>query len=179
MAHMETAEDTSIACCTACTESPQNDWRWAAPCGHEFCITYLESLLRSCVANAYLPPTCCVTSALSAWQDEDVIERLPRDLTTELTQKQIELQTADRTYCSVPACSAFIGAEHHISDRHATCPACESLTCLLCKAAAHTGDCPVDEAFQELLFAAGAWGWKRCAWCKAMIERVDGCNEMR
>ncbi|KAF7920911.1 hypothetical protein EAE99_007763 [Botrytis elliptica] len=59
--------------------------------------------------------------------------------------KKVEFDTPNRTYCSNPLCSAFIHPESIINEQ-ATCLDCSTITCTLCKATAHGGDCPADTA---------------------------------
>jgi hypothetical protein len=93
--------------------------------------------------------------------------------------KREELDTQNRTYCSDPACSTFIGACHIAADTAvATCPACEKLSCVKCKSASHAGDCPSDPSVQATLDVARKENWQRCQECGRMIELIEGCNHI-
>ncbi|QSZ35863.1 hypothetical protein DSL72_006985 [Monilinia vaccinii-corymbosi] len=48
----------------------------------------------------------------------------------------------------------------------------------LCKATAHTGDCPNDAALQQVLDIARESGWQRCHSCWSIVELQHGCNHM-
>lgn len=48
----------------------------------------------------------------------------------------------------------------------------------MCKGAAHQGDCPEDEASNQLLALAEQEGWKRCPGCHRMVELTHGCYHM-
>ena len=61
------------------------------------------------------------------------------------TNKKVEFDTPNRTYCSNPLCSAFKRPESIINEQ-ATCLDYSTITCTLCKATAHGGDCPADTA---------------------------------
>ena len=60
--------------------------------------------------------------------------------------KVIEYGAADRTYCSLTACNAFIPPSN-IRQGVAFRPACQFWTCAFCKAMAREGEeCPRDPA---------------------------------
>ena len=148
-------------------------------CGHAFCLTCVESFFRSSLKNGQFPPTCC--GHLAAFSEVARVRSiLPQDLRAKLDDRLEEVNAVDRTYCSVPTCSSFMKPAH-ISGNDATCPVCERVTCVACKAAAHAGECSdraEDEATQQLLHTAMSQGWRRCGKCRSLIERIDGCNHM-
>ena len=74
-------------------------------------------------------------------------------------------------------CSAFIRVEN-IENERATCPVCAEVTCTMCKAEAHTGDCPADTALQLVLDTANENGWQRCYGCRRLVELDIGCNHI-
>jgi hypothetical protein len=164
--------------CVACLESfdEASKVRWWADCHHSYCTACIEALLRSSLAGGPFPLQCC-GQVISCWTHENLQAALPDDLNSQLAKKKEEFESSDRTYCSVPTCSAFI-ASSQISENDATCPACDCVTCVACKAPTHSGECPTDEALQELMLQAGDSGWMRCEKCKSLIERVDGYDEM-
>jgi hypothetical protein len=168
-------------CCAACNQSfAMSDglW-WQFECDHIFCSTCTESLFRSSLSDGPFPPTCCGHNT-SFHGMERLRKMLSEDLCAKLDERLEELQASDRTYCSIATCSSFIRPSH-ISGNEATCPVCERVTCVACKAAIHTGECPdstVDPALQQLLQTAGTEGWKRCGKCLSMIELIDGCNHV-
>lgn len=145
---------------------------FATPCGHQHCVPcLLEVFTRSFVDEELYPPRCC---------------RLPIDIesvghlfTTEVVntfhEKGIEFGTKDRTYCSQPKCSIFLKPEAIYNASSALCPACDTRTCLLCKAAAHIGDCSDDEGTRQLRELAEEEGWRACPSCKRMVELRSGC----
>jgi hypothetical protein len=175
---MEPASNTDEGFCVACAKTlamDDEDW-WGASCGHDFCWTCIEALLRSSLSGGPFPPKCCQQD-ISIYEDKRVQQVLSEDLYDKLKDRREELQASDRTYCSIPTCSHFIRAVH-ISNNDATCPACGGITCVACKAATLTGKCPADEALQQLLSIAEVEGWRRCGRCLNMIERIDGCDDM-
>lgn len=144
------------------------------PCQHHYCDGCLNSLFRLAMndEDSY-PPRCC-TQLIPL---DDVRLFLNARLVTDFETKKEELDDAKPTYCCVPACSTYISQEHK-RENVGTCPECAAETCLLCKEAAHDGDCTVNEADQQLLELATEEGWKRCPRCRRMVELNTGCNHM-
>ncbi|KAH0359485.1 hypothetical protein KCU65_g9938, partial [Aureobasidium melanogenum] len=160
--------------CVACTDTLPWSRILEAPCGHHYCSECLSELFELSMKDETLyPPRCCQRTIPL----EDAKLVLDPKLVRNFEHKSIELDTKDRTYCFDPRCSAFIPAEH-IADDVTGCPDCGKRTCAVCKAAAHRGDCPHDEALQQLLQAAEAQGWQRCYSCRRLVELRHGCNHM-
>jgi hypothetical protein len=90
---------------------------------------------------------------------------------------QVEFDTPDRTYRSNPLCLAFICSEG-IMNEQATCPDCSTVTCRLCKAASHRGDCLADTVLQQVLQTADENRWQRCYSCCRLVELDIGCNHI-
>jgi hypothetical protein len=176
--HREAMPKTDWSRCVACDENFEDasKMRWEADCGHRYCATCIEALLRSSLVGGPFSPQCCGLQ-ISFWTRKDLKTVLPEDLKVQLAEKQDELESWDRTYCSVPACSTFIRAGQ-ISGKDATCSVCKVVTCVTCKAASHTGKCPTDEGMQQVLLQAVDNGWMSCKRCKSVVDRIEGCNEM-
>lgn len=161
--------------CIACQEQVQFFLTALVPCGHEYCRDCLQDLFRaSATDDSLFPPRCChqpipTTGAVRIL--------LTATLVQQYELKKVEFDTPDRTYCSNPLCSAFIRAEN-IVDEEASCPDCRSITCTLCKAASHGGDCPADTALQQVLQTADEHGWQRCFSCRRLVELDIGCNHI-
>lgn len=160
--------------CVACTE----EFPWfdilKTPCGHDYCVGCLTVLFEdSMVDETMYPPRCCRQTI----PVDDAKSLLHPKLVRNFKQKSIELDTKDRTYCFDPRCSTFIPAEHIANDK-AGCPGCGKRTCAICKAAAHRGDCPRDEALQQFLQAADNQGWQRCYECRRVVDLWSGCNHI-
>lgn len=64
------------------------------------------------------------------------------------------------------------------NDGHAFCEACNARTCMHCKALAHDGACPADEARQSLVNLADEQGWKLCFGCGEIVFRYEGRGHM-
>lgn len=160
--------------CIVCMEEVPFSESVRAPCLHEYCLGCLRELLEASLKDEHLfPPRCCkqpVTSTI-------LKAVLPADLLHQYEEKKIEHEAQDRTYCSHATCSVFIKAEN-IADEKATCPICSRVTCTICKAEAHKGDCPKDTTLQEILSVARANGWQRCYRYRRLVELDHGCNHI-
>ncbi|KAL8693233.1 MAG: hypothetical protein Q9218_001906 [Villophora microphyllina] len=146
------------------------------PCRHLYCRDCVRHLFTDATIDETLfPPRCCRQQVPVSL----VRHFLGSDLTSRVEQKAIELGTPNRTYCSDPSCAAFI-APHRIQDSTGTCPmlGCGVRTCVLCKRAAHSGDCPHVDPFGDTLKLAQELGWQRCERCKTLVELSLGCNHI-
>lgn len=141
------------------------------PCSHEYCHDCIVRLFSASISDESLfPPRCCGQAI-----PLDASRRfLPADLVGRYQAKEIEYGTPNRTYCHEPACSEFVPPQL-IQGGVATCPQCQTKTCVTCKGQSHEYDCPQDEATQELLRVASENGWQRCHSCHGMVELNMGC----
>ena len=160
--------------CTACQEEVRFFDIARVPCGHEYCRDCLRGLYQASMTDDSLfPPRCCRQPITSG----SVRIFLTSDLVRQYEEKKIEHDTPNRTYCSNPSCSSFIRLEGITNDR-ATCLDCGTITCTMCKAVDHTGDCPADSALQLVLQTATENGWQRCYSCRRLVELDVGCNHI-
>ncbi|KAI4244699.1 MAG: hypothetical protein L6R40_002903 [Gallowayella cf. fulva] len=160
--------------CVSCNENKRAYETFRSPCGHYYCQDCLQQLFElSTTDETLFPPRCCrqgiSVTAARLYLGGDLFQRFLR--------KSIEFRTGNRTYCSRPTCSAFITPDKIVGER-ATCTACLTETCTICKGNSHDGDCPQDTATQEVLQAAAEEGWQRCYNCRRMVELDVGCNHM-
>lgn len=160
--------------CTACQEHVRFFDTARVPCDHEYCRDCLQDLFRASMSDDSLfPPRCCrqliTTSGVRIF--------LTTDLIKQYEQRKVELETPDRTYCSNPLCSSFIHPKD-ITNEQASCPDCGAITCTVCKAPGHGGDCPADTALQQVLQTADENGWQRCYSCRRLVELDIGCNHI-
>jgi len=162
--------------CTACMEQFPSFDIARAPCRHEYCCQCLKDLFdASMIDDSLFPPRCCRQSITPG----AVRGFLPAELIKRYEQKKIEFDTPNRTYCSNPRCSSFILPGHaNIGNENLTCTQCGTKTCTICKEAAHSGDCPVDTALQQMLMAAEENEWQRCFNCHSVVELDHGCNHI-
>ena len=148
------------------------------PCDHEYCRECLASLFQASMKNESLFPPRCDGQLIPLNQ---VRFFLPVELAKEFEERSVELSAKNRVYCHDPRCSTFIpwpASVERVEGEWLTCPVCENATCTICKAAAHTGDCPDDTALQQLLDTAGTEQWQRCYQCHRFVELEQGCNHM-
>lgn len=161
--------------CTSClTTTPLSDI-FQAPCGDHYCLECLQTLFEMSTTDENLfPPRCCrqriPLSSARLYLNPKLIHTFE--------QKSLEFRTSDRTYCFHPRCSKFIAAMN-IAGEQATCEACGSRTCTICKNKAHNGDCPRDTGLQQVLNTAQEQGWQRCYSCRRVVELEVGCNHMQ
>lgn len=167
---------SQVAMCDVCREIRAVTDSIHLACTHTYCGDCLRQFFQNAIADeALFPPRCCQQHIdLEAAQ-----QLLTTKIVTAFNRRQEEINTPDRTYCSSPTCSIFISSVN-ITDDRALCPQCETITCSICKRAAHEGeDCPEDPALQQLLQIAGERGWQRCLQCKRVVELVLGCNHIK
>ncbi|KAK3328727.1 hypothetical protein B0H66DRAFT_519 [Apodospora peruviana] len=162
--------------CVACTEKFLFfDLASCAGCAHEYCRDCLQSVFEvSLTDDSYFPPRCC----RQPMTIESCRPYLPSGLVERFRAKKMELDTPNRTYCSKPACSAWVPLQSIVADL-ATCQKCNSKTCVFCKGPFHgTATCPQDASAQALLDLAAQEGWQRCYNCKRVVELRTGCNHI-
>lgn len=162
--------------CVSCEDSYPSEEVWQAPCSHHYCIGCLEQLHRACMSDETLyPPRCCRNEM--PW--DDVRQKINGRLANSFQEKKEELDThvGQRTYCSNASCAQFIGAAA-IANEVALCPACNTSTCTMCKAASHDGDCPADSALHDTLRLAQERGWQRCRRCRSVVALTFGCHHI-
>lgn len=160
--------------CIACDSKQPLFDVFQAPCGHHYCQECLRTLFElSTTDEALFPPRCCRQMIPLQF----VKLYLSPTLLHNFASKSIEFKTSDRTYCCRSACSSFITSAN-ITGERATCTACGTHVCTICKNNAHDGDCPEDTATQQVLETAQEQGWQRCYNCRRLIELDVGCNHM-
>lgn len=160
--------------CIVCGESIHPHATVRLVCGDVYCKSCLKSFfIRAAKDESLFPPKC---------------HRQPIDISTieagfsveELNayrSAELEFTSTDRVYCADPECAKFIPMQQRTPDC-ASCEACNGRTCMRCKALAHDGDCPTDEARQSLINFADEQGWKSCFGCGEMVFRYEGCDHM-
>ncbi|KAI9773730.1 MAG: hypothetical protein M1839_002028 [Geoglossum umbratile] len=163
-----------VAGCVACGDFKKTSKLMRATCGHSYCMDCINELFEHATKDESLfPPRCCRSliplSNARPYLDSGLIKRFER--------KAVELKTPNRTYCHNATCSEFIPLENIDGDR-ATCVACLRVTCAICKAWAHDGDCPKDPALESLMAVATEAGYQKCHKCKRLVELDTGCNHM-
>ncbi|KAL8838195.1 MAG: hypothetical protein Q9170_002238 [Blastenia crenularia] len=170
------AEDNDrAAICIICRDDSISSEAVRMRCGHQHCTDCVKLCFDLAMKDKNLfPPQCCSEPIAFT----EVQSFFSENFRKEFEERQVELSTSNRTYCSNEECSSFI-APSAIEDGKATCPKCYSETCALCKGELHgAGDCPQDPAVVSLMAMAFTEGWKQCSECHNMVELTYGCNHM-
>ncbi|KAI9047423.1 hypothetical protein LZ554_008867 [Drepanopeziza brunnea f. sp. 'monogermtubi'] len=160
--------------CSVCGEAVHPHATVRLACGDVYCKPCLKSFfLRVAKDESLFPPKCCRHAIdISTIEADFSIEELSAYRSAEL-----EFTSTDRVYCARPECAKFIPMPQRTADR-ASCEACGAGICMHCKAPAHDGGCPADEAKQSLIKFADEQGWKPCFGCGEMVFRYEGCDHM-
>lgn len=142
---------------------------------HCYCRGCLIDLFKTSLTDTTLfPPRCCG-------------QRIPLfsgahffspELIKQYEEKEAELATPNPVYCSNRFCASFIRS-HNMTADVATCTACDSKTCTVCRNPSHKGLFPEDPTVQLLMDVAGEKKWQRCYNCRTMVELLVGCYHMR
>ena len=161
--------------CVACSEEVPYVSSVYAPCGHDYCKDCAKKIFVNATRDeALFPPRCCRQQIPLAAVDVF----LTPEFVAHFEAKSVEFQTADRTYCAWPTCSAFIPPSS-ITGETAVCLECGYWVCIHCKGRTHQGqDCPQDPALQRLKEMAREEGWQQCYQCSRIVELTSGCNHM-
>ncbi|KAF2442409.1 hypothetical protein P171DRAFT_417546 [Karstenula rhodostoma CBS 690.94] len=137
---------------------------------HAYCKDCLQSIFEHAIADSdQFPPRCCQPLELSS-----CMRLLAEDIVSQFRDKKEELETPDRTYCSMAECAKWIKRDNTEAGV-ATCPRCAQKTCANCKQKQHEGLCPTDSAVKALLTLAEKKQCKSCPQCKNMVELTVGC----
>jgi hypothetical protein len=143
-------------------------------CSDVYCRPCLKSFfLRVAKDESLFPPICHGQPIdISVIEADFSVEELAA-----YRSAVVEFTSTDRVYCASPVCAKFIPIPQRTADC-ASCEACSAETCMYCKALAHDGACPADEARQSLIKFADEQGWKSCSGCGEMVFRYEGCDHM-
>ncbi|OJT12589.1 hypothetical protein TRAPUB_10830 [Trametes pubescens] len=159
-------------CCTICGDDIA-ETVVRLDCGHTFDVGCMREMFeRATVDEELFPPKCCTGAvALSAAEPH-----LDPAFLARYRKKAREFSTADRVYCHVPACAAFLGpAAPADTPKTLRCDECGAGTCAACKEQTHPG-VPCHFAAEDAVLDLGkAHGWQRCGACKHLVELSIGC----
>ena len=120
-------------------------------CWHLYCQDCIVSLFKASIEDDSFFPPRCYRQSIEMNLTMDFLE--PK-LQVDLRAKSVEFPTENRTRSSRPPCSQPVSPSM-IKNNIGTCR-CRSLTCSICKAEAHVGECPDDPAALERYVS---WLW--------------------
>ncbi|EPE24613.1 RING/U-box [Glarea lozoyensis ATCC 20868] len=163
--------------CSSCFESYKiDDIAPSWTCEHGFCAECAIKVFTNSLSDTTRFPATCCGRELSL---ENFMFVLTPGLVKRYEEKKVE--TKAKGFCSNPRCSAPFKEEEVVGDI-GTCSACQTITCISCKSAAHIGkDCSEitkDEDHQATIDLATVSGWRECFSCKAIVSRKSGCNHI-
>lgn len=160
-----------LVACVSCDDEKINEDLLIAPCGDRYCSECINTLYEHASTDESLfPPRCCRMPIPM----EDAVKFLNVEVYNRFQEIQEEFSTSDRIYCHKTDCAKFISPNLTDGDR-AKCGQCNAVTCIICKTAAHEGDCPEDPAVQSMMTASAQAGFRQCYQCRRMIELHVGC----
>lgn len=126
-----------------------------------------------------MPPRCCATPLPSALI-KTVLPHPPDQHLFLQAVVQYSTPWESRLFCPNPSCQAFIPPRASPASNEATCRACRTRVCTMCKRAAHRRghDCPEDWELEAVLRMGERSGWRRCYKCRNLVELAQGCSHM-
>lgn len=161
--------------CVACAETFLETLMVRTPCSHHYCTECVVNLFTSSMTDETLmPPRCCRQEIPLRSVAAHLGGRVVRDFEA----KKWEFSTADRLYCPIEWCSAFIGPAATTHGTSVNCPRCYQAICAYCKIPQHSRRVPCgrdkDAASKLLLELGEREGWRRCGNCRRLVELKDG-----
>ncbi|KIW83364.1 hypothetical protein Z517_02609 [Fonsecaea pedrosoi CBS 271.37] len=185
-AGISTPEGDALMNCRACFDTMKHPIY--LDCGHTYCRLCLNELVRVGTANRIQwPPTCCFSgrpmdvSSIRQHLDEEVLSRY-----LEVSE---EYSTRNPIYCSNKFCSLHIPPSQieDNKEKFVLCSKCRAETCVECKQGRsdHVGiegtTCKSPEALMDERDCklARSKQWKQCPSCKNLVERTEGCDQIR
>lgn len=163
--------------CAVCHEYIMSGLMIHLPCNDRYCVNCLKELFKQATRDETLLPLKCHRQPIPL---QLISRHLSKDELAAYERANVEVYTADRTYCSNHDCGKFIlPAQIEPGTHRATCEYCDTATCATCKNGYHhDSDCPDDPALRETRRMAEERGWKSCYRCGRMVDLWTGCNHM-
>lgn len=169
---VQVRNDPNQRTCVTCLDDLSDQDAHRCPCRHDWCHTCVVNRYDMAAKSTHLfPAQCCRQPILP-----DNHELVAPETWARYFEKKTEVETPNPTFCSKRDCSKFIPLQD-INEGQAKC-VCEHVTCTSCKAEWHDGECVVDPETEQVLRLAREQQWQTCFHCRAMVDRLDGCNEM-
>jgi hypothetical protein len=163
--------------CAVCHEYIMSGLTVHLPCNDRYCVNCLKELFIQATKDETLLPLKCHKKPIPL----KLISRyLSVDELAAYERANVEVSTADRTYCSNHECGQFIlPGQVEPGTHRAVCLSCDTATCGLCKNSYHHGlDCPDDPELRQTRKMAEESGWKSCYHCGRIVILRSGCNHM-
>ncbi|KAG8933607.1 hypothetical protein FRC02_011529 [Tulasnella sp. 418] len=158
------------------------------PGKHKYCVNciaqHVQTELQKGSQDKSVFPIRCPECPQGSWSiTDDVAERILGPSLLEKWHFQKLLDSIVKVHCPYPKCSALVEVPSPERLRDATCPACQRMICVKCRAPWHTGLTCAEFADQntadQLTYdLAKRSGWRRCPRCKMIVERSSGCPHM-
>ncbi|KAL5458815.1 hypothetical protein PMIN06_003134 [Paraphaeosphaeria minitans] len=163
--------------CAVCHEYSMSGLTIHLPCNDRYCVDCLKELFTQATRDETLLPLRCHKQPIPL---QLIARHLSADELAAYERANVEVSTADRTYCSNLECGIFILPEQIEPGTHrAVCDRCDTATCGMCKNSYHHDlDCPDDPALRETRRIAAESGWKSCYHCGRIVSLRTGCNHI-
>jgi hypothetical protein len=163
--------------CAVCHEYVMSGLTVHLPCNDRYCVNCLKELFIQATKDETLLPLKCHKKPIPL---KLISRHLSADELAAYERANVEVSSADRTYCSNRKCGRFILPSQIEPGTHrAVCDSCATATCGICKNSYHHGlDCPDDPELRETRRVAEESGWKSCYHCGRIVILRSGCNHM-
>lgn len=163
--------------CAVCHEYIMSGLTVHLPCNDRYCTNCLKELFIQATRDETLLPLKCHKQLIPL---KLISKYLSVDEIAAYERANVEVSTADRTYCSNRDCRHFILPDQiEPGTRRAVCGRCNTATCGICKNGYHFDlDCPDDPELRETRRMAEESGWKSCYHCGRIVVLRSGCNHM-
>lgn len=162
--------------CDVCTDRKEDYEIVSLSCEHHYCRPCLYNTFKVAIDNpkSSFPPRCCekiISTTLAAEVLSDA------ELERYLHESVLHDAGGIERLCYRTGCNQVL-FPGWIKDDVGLCLKCNQRTCMICRGAAHAGDCPRDEDTINLLKLAGERRWQSCPQCGAIVDLSQGCFHM-
>lgn len=173
----------STADCASCGDHINIVTLVKVSCEHYYCSDCFGQFVEASLqAHDGFPPKCCKIPITFV----TVSENVSAAVFGAYSARQTQIKNATAVYCGIQECGLRIEKDG-IERVRATCRACRSVTCTLCrgeypksvsgKKAQHV--CQKDKAREQVLALAKQEGWQTCYKCGNLVALNFGCHHMR